>query len=63
MIDIENYWGCVVRQEEDNLRSFFEKNAVIDWKNTKETFNVEEFIQANCKYPGNWDYKDRKSVV
>lgn len=57
MIDIENYWGCVVRQEEDNLRSFFEKDAVIDWKNTKETFNVEEFIQANCKYPGNWDYK------
>ena len=29
--------------------------ALVRWHNTKEQFTVEEFIHANCAYPGNWN--------
>lgn len=25
------------------------------WHCTNECFNVEEFIRANCEYPGEWE--------
>ena len=25
------------------------------WHNTNECFTAEEFIRANCEYPGSWD--------
>ena len=27
----------------------------MNWHNTNEQFTVEEFIRANCEYPGRWD--------
>lgn len=27
----------------------------VNWHNTNEHFSVEEFIRANCQYPGEWD--------
>ena len=27
----------------------------MNWHNTNEQFTVEEFIRANCEYPGQWD--------
>jgi hypothetical protein len=44
-------------QNWDNLRNYFDKDAVINWNNTNESFNVEEFILANLEYPGNWTFK------
>ena len=37
------------------MRPFFREDAVIRWPNTNEQFQVEEFIRANCEYPGRWD--------
>ena len=29
----------------------------MNWHCTNEHFTVDEFIQANCEYPGQWDGK------
>lgn len=39
------------------MRRFFHEDAYINWHNTNEHFTVEEFIRANCEYPGSWDGK------
>jgi hypothetical protein len=51
---IRNYWNNVARQDEAGLRSFFNADATIRWHNTNEEFTLEEFIRANCDYPGKW---------
>ena len=33
----------------------FRSDAYINWHCTNEHFNVEEFLLANCEYPGTWD--------
>lgn len=38
-----------------NLGNFFKKNAVIKWHCTNEVFTLDEYIKANCEYPGNWN--------
>ena len=30
------------------------KDAIIRWHCTNECFNLEEYIIANCEYPGEW---------
>lgn len=32
-------------------------------KNTNEHFTVEEFIRANCEYPGEWDGEVEKVIT
>ena len=54
-MDIEKYWRAVLKQNADEIRAFFNKDTVINWHCTNERFNVEEFIRANCEYPGDWD--------
>ena len=54
-MDIEKYWQAVLKQNADEIRMFFNADAVINWHCTNECFSVEEFIRANCEYPGNWD--------
>lgn len=54
MIDVYKYWDAALKQDADAMRKFFEKDAVINWHCTNERFTVEEFIQANCTYPGKW---------
>lgn len=51
---IKEYWDCVARQDEEKLREFFCEDAVIRWHNTNEQFCVDEFMRANCDYPGKW---------
>ncbi len=51
---VREYWREVATQNEAGLRSYFAPHAVINWHNTKEQFSVEEFICANCGYPGKW---------
>ena len=52
---ISDYWRYVAAQEEDGLRGCFLEDAVIQWHCTNEKFTVEEFIRANCDYPGSWN--------
>lgn len=52
--NILNFWEDVANQNEINLPSHFSQNAIIYWHNTNEKFSVEEFVRANCEYPGAW---------
>jgi len=51
---MDRYWNAVLSQERELLRAFFAPRASIKWHCTDEHFTVEEFIQVNCEYPGNW---------
>lgn len=53
-MDIEKYWKCCQEQDADRLKCFFSPHAYINWHNTNEHFTVDEFIVANCEYPGKW---------
>ncbi len=52
---IFSFWKAVLRQDADAIRSYFHKDARINWHCTNESFSLEEYILANCEYPGAWD--------
>ena len=52
---INQYWNNAASQNEAKLRECFLADAVIKWHCTNEEFTVEEFIRANCDYPGSWN--------
>ena len=54
-MDIQAYWRAVLDQDADVMRSFLHPEAEIRWHCTNERFTAEEFIRANCEYPGEWD--------
>lgn len=54
-MNIYEYWRDVLAQDADQIRNYFDKDAFVNWHCTNEHFNVEEFIIANCDYPGEWD--------
>jgi len=49
-----NFWEDVIEQNTIRLQTYFETNAIINWHNTNESFTPEEYIIANCEYPGKW---------
>jgi len=53
-MDVLKYWNSVLEQDACAMRGFFHPDAVIEWHNTGERFTVEEFINVNCGYPGEW---------
>lgn len=54
-MDITDFWNAVLKQEPEKLRTFFKDTAYVNWHCTNEHFTVEEYIRANCEYPGKWD--------
>ena len=54
-LNIKEFWDAVLRQDADAIREYFHPTAFVNWHNTNEHFAVEEFIRANCEYPGQWD--------
>lgn len=52
---IKSFWKEVVAQDKEELRTYFCENAIIRWHSTNESFNVDEYIIANCEYPGSWN--------
>ncbi len=54
-MDIRGFWRAVLDQEGDAMRGYFAPEAVVNWHCTNESFTIEEFIRANCDYPGRWD--------
>ena len=54
-MDIFAFWKAVLAQDAAALKQFFHEDAYINWHCTNERFTVEEFIVANCEYPGDWD--------
>ncbi len=61
-MDIQAYWDAVLSQQPQAMRAFFHPEARIDWPNTNERFTLEEFIRANCEYPGAWDGEVLRTV-
>lgn len=53
-MDIQAYFHAVIEQDAEALRGFFRPDAVVRWHASNELFTVEEFIRANCEYPGQW---------
>lgn len=53
-MDIVEFWKYVLAQEADKIRTFFCRDAYVNWHCTNEHFDVEEYIRANCEYPGDW---------
>ena len=56
------FWRAVAAQEKDPLREFFAEGAEVLWPNTNERFAVEEYLRANCEYPGKWHGKIEKML-
>ena len=54
-MDMKRFWKAVLQQNAADIRIFFKKTAYINWHCTNEHFTVDEFIRANCEYPGQWD--------
>jgi len=54
-MDIKAFWKAVLAQKRDELPAYFSPDAVIRWHCSNEQFTVEEYIRANCDYPGEWD--------
>ena len=54
-MNIHKYWKAVLDQNEQAIKTYFHENAYVNWHNSNEHFTVDEFVQANCEYPGEWD--------
>lgn len=54
-MDVRAFWDDVLRQDAEAIRGYFHPEAWVNWHNTNEHFTLEEFIRANCEYPGEWD--------
>lgn len=54
-MDIDRFFKTVLSQNAEELRNFFQENAIIKWHCTNELFTLDEYIRANCEYPGNWN--------
>ena len=54
-MDLQAYWNATLRQDAAAMRMYFHPDAYINWHNTNEHFTVEEYIRANCEYPGSWN--------
>lgn len=53
-MDIRKFWECVLAQDAPGIRPFFAPEACVCWHCTNERFTAEEYIRANCEYPGDW---------
>lgn len=49
---VYDLWDDIADQNADKLKMYFSEDAIIDCPNTNESFYVDEYIRANCEYPG-----------
>ena len=62
-MNIQQFWESILAQDEQKIRTYFHPKAYVNWHCTNEHFSVEEFIQANCEYPGEWGGEvERKAI-
>ena len=62
-MNIQQFWSDVLAQRADEIREYFHADAYVNWHCSNEHFTVEEFIRANCEYPGDWDGEIEKIVT
>ena len=54
-MDVYHFIKAVLAQDENSIRSYFHEDAYINWHCSNERFTLDEYIVANCEYPGDWD--------
>ena len=54
-MDIYGFWRDVLWQDAERIRGYFREDAYVNWHCTNEHFSVQEYLIANCEYPGEWD--------
>ena len=54
-MDIYGFWRDVLGQDAERIRGYFREDAYVNWHCTNEHFSVQEYLIANCEYPGEWD--------
>ena len=54
-MNVYAFWKAVLDQDEQAIKTYFHDDAYINWHCSNEHFTVDEFIIANCEYPGEWD--------
>ena len=55
IFDTEKYILAVARQDAEALQGYFAPDAIVRWHDSNEEFTADEYIRANCEYPGAWD--------
>ena len=63
MLWARDFLAAVTEQDRDRLRGFFTPGAAVYWPNTGEKFSLEDYLTANCEYPGDWDGEVEKIVT
>ena len=53
-MNVRRFIKAVLDQDEHAIRNYFHENAYVNWHCSDEHFTVEEYIIANCEYPGVW---------
>lgn len=53
-MNIQAFWQDIISQNREKLLAYFREDAVIRWHCSNEQFTVEEYVRANCDYPGSW---------
>ena len=53
-MDVHGFWADVLRQDAEAIRGYFHPEAEVTWPCSNERFTLEEYIRANCEYPGEW---------
>lgn len=56
-MDVHGFFKAVLEQDEKAIRGYFHEDAYVNWHCTNEYFCLDEYIVANCEYPGEWDGK------
>ena len=51
---IREFWKDVILQNAEGMKKYFDDDAFVRWHNTNEHLSAEEYIRANCEYPGEW---------
>ena len=55
MLEVRAFWRAVLAQDAQGMRAFLAPDAWVEWPCTNEHFTAEEYIRANCEYPGDWE--------
>jgi len=58
-----DFWDAVLRQDRQAIRGYFRPEAEIRWHCTNEAFTLEEYLRANCEYPGSWEGEVERQEV
>ncbi|MCL1862170.1 MAG: nuclear transport factor 2 family protein [Defluviitaleaceae bacterium] len=53
--NVEQFVQDVAKQNAVGLKGYFTHDAIICWHDSDEQFTVDEYIRANCEYPGQWN--------